>query len=475
MSGDLVRESLETLYEDAPCGYIFMLPDGTLTRVNQTFLAWTGYTTSELNATRFQELLTVPGRIFYENQYMPLLHMQGSVTQVSFDLRCQDGRRLPVLVNSTLRSTSTGQPALIASTIFDASDRERYEHELRSARARAEQLAAIVTSASDAIVRATADGQIETWNTGAERLFGYPARDMLGQSLWELLPSLQHDADRRSVELELQAGRAVYLDGEVGHADGQRIDVSVGLMPHPGLLGELVAISAIMRDISQRRVLERMQQEFLAMTSHELRHPLTNIRGQAQLMRRRASYSERSVDSIIEQANQLGRLVDDLLLASLIDADRFDVQREPMDLVLEVQHVVEQLQGEEYNVQVDARVDELLVSGDRQRLGQVFSNLLSNAVKYSPAGSDITVRIRSDDERAFVDVVDRGIGIPPEDIPQLFSRFFRAEGSERHARGLGLGLYIAHRIVRAHGGTLTVQSAVGEGSTFTITLPRCTI
>jgi PAS domain S-box-containing protein len=167
MSGELLRESLEDLYEDAPCGYIFTLPDGTIARVNETFVTWTGYARDDLAAIRFQDLLTVPGRIFYENQYAPLLRMQGLVKEVSFDLRCKDGRRLPVLINSTLRTDSDGQPTLIASTIFEATDRERYEQELRIARERAEQLAAIVTSATDAIVRTTADGTIETWNRGA--------------------------------------------------------------------------------------------------------------------------------------------------------------------------------------------------------------------------------------------------------------------------------------------------------------------
>lgn len=474
MSGDLLTASLEDLYEDAPCGYIFTLPDGTIARVNQTFLNWTGYTRDDLSATRFQDLVTVASRIFYENQYAPLLHMQGFVTEVSFDLRCNDGSRLPVLVNSSLRATPDGQPSLIASTIFDATDRERYERELRIARERAEHLAAIVTSASDAIVRTTADGEIESWNPGAEQLFGYTPHEIIGRNLWSLLPSLQRNDDRELIDRELQAGRSVFLDGEGQHADGRQLDISIGLMPHPGLLGELSAMSAIIRDISERRAIERLQQEFLAMTSHELRHPLTSIKGQAQLMRRRGSYSERALDAIIEQTDQLGRLIDDLLLASLIEADRFDVQREPIDLVREVSIAVERLQNEENPIHIDTPIDSFLIAGDRQRLSQVFANLISNAIKYSPAGHEVTARIRTDDTLVHLDIVDRGAGIRPEDIPQLFTRFFRAQGSFERVQGLGLGLYITHRIVHAHGGSIEVQSEPGVGSTFTVTLPGYT-
>lgn len=474
MSSDFVRESLEDLYEDAPCGYIFTLPDGAFLRFNQTFLRWTGYRPEDLAHTRFPDLLTVPGRIFYENQYVPLLHMQGAVTEISFDLRCKNGRRLPVLINSTMRSKASGQPTLIASTIFDASERERYEHELRIARQRAEHLAAIVTSASDAIVRATADGAIETWNTGAERLFGYLSSEVIGRPLWDLLPPLRYDADRQSVIRELRTGRPVYLDGKGQNASGHQLDVSVGLMPHLGLMGELAAISAIIRDISQRRELERLQQEFIAMTSHELRHPLTNIKGQAQIMRRRASYSKRAIDSIIEQADHLNRLIDDLLLASLIEADRFNVRPESIDLVGEVTRITDQMQTEDHPIHVDAQASAVAVRADRQRLDQALSNLLSNAMKYSPNGSRITVRVQSDADTALIAIVDQGVGIPPEDIPRLFTRFYRAEESTTYAQGLGLGLYITDQIVRAHGGTISVQSDVGVGSTFTITLPRLT-
>jgi PAS domain S-box-containing protein len=410
--------------------------------------------------------------MFYENQYAPLLRMQGRVTEVSFDLRCLDGRRLPVLVNSTLRTTAAGQPTLIASTIFDATARERYEQELRSARERAEQLAAIVTSAGDAIVRTDATGVIETWNRGAERLFGFAQAEVVGRSLRDFVPALQREADWQLVVQELRAGRPVYRDDMGQHANGHLIDTSVGLMPHAGLLGELSAISAIIRDISERRALERLQQEFLAMTSHELRHPLTTIKGQAQLMRRRANYSEPAVDAIIEQSERLGRLIDDLLLASLIEADRFDIHREPVDLVREVSMTVEQLQNPNHPIAIESQSEPILVLGDRQRLGQVFANLLSNAMKYSPDGSGITVRVRSDERAAHVDVSDRGAGIPAEDIPRVFTRFYRAERPAWRAQGLGLGLYITHRIVHAHDGSIAVVSQVGAGSTFTVTLPR---
>lgn len=138
----LLEENLEELYENAPCGYVSLLPDGTFARVNRTFLHWVGYERAALiGVKRFQELLSIPGQIYYETHFAPLLQMQGSVNEVAFDLICQDRRRLPVLLNATLKCDAVGEPLLIRATLFNATDRREYERELLLARNKAEQAA----------------------------------------------------------------------------------------------------------------------------------------------------------------------------------------------------------------------------------------------------------------------------------------------------------------------------------------------
>lgn len=133
-------ETAEELYEHAPCGYLSTLPDGTLIRVNETLLSWTGYTKDELvGVRRFADLLTAGGRIYYETHLAPLLAMQGSVRVIAVDIVCADGRRLPALVNSTLVRASTGEPRVIRTSILDATDRRAYERELLRARKRAQE------------------------------------------------------------------------------------------------------------------------------------------------------------------------------------------------------------------------------------------------------------------------------------------------------------------------------------------------
>jgi signal transduction histidine kinase len=188
-------------------------------------------------------------------------------------------------------------------------------------------------------------------------------------------------------------------------------------------------------------------------------------------MRRRGSYSEQAVDTIVAQADQLARLIDDLLLTSQIESDRLDLRLAETDLVAEVRAAAEHLRAERASIRVEAPSGELTVLADPQRLGQVFANLLTNAIKYSPPGSEILVRVMPGPREVSVSVVDQGAGIPREALPHLFDRFYRATGSARSASGLGLGLYITRQIVESHSGKISVESEPGRGSTFTVTLP----
>ena len=136
----LIEESAEDLYEHAPCGYLSALPGGMIVKVNQTFLTWTGYRREDLvGRKRFQDLLTAGGRIFHETHYAPLLRMQGAVREIEVEIVCADGRRLPALINSALTKDAAGEPLLVRTTVFNATDRKEYERELLRERQRAEQ------------------------------------------------------------------------------------------------------------------------------------------------------------------------------------------------------------------------------------------------------------------------------------------------------------------------------------------------
>lgn len=475
MDEHVLDRSMWELFEHAPCGYVLMLPNGKITRINQTVVDWIGRSREHLLEGRFQDLLTIAGKIFYENQFAPLLRLQGSAHGVAFDLAREGREPLPVLVSSVQNLDDQGAPALIASVLIDATDRRAYERELLHRRLQVEQLAAIVTASSDAIVTTTAHGSILTWNAGAARLFGRTTPDVVGRDVSEILPSLDVRSTFANPGGQLITASAVHLETVASRADQSQIDVSVDATAHLGPLGDVATISFVVRDMSEQRAIERLQQEFLAMTSHELRNPLAVIKARAQLMRRRG-YSESAVDAILSSAEDLDRLINDLMLASQIQAERLTLYTTVSDLVAEARAAAEEFADRGFAIRFETAAVEgsVRVEVDRARMHQVFANLLTNAVKYSGECPDVIVRVGHDDHEARVEVIDHGIGIAPEIQPYVFDRFFRAEPTASRIQGVGLGLFITRRIVEAHGGSISVASEPGQGSTFTVRLPCAT-
>ncbi len=472
LTDDAWRESLADLYEHGPCGYLFTTVDSTILQANRTLLDWIGSSLDGLQAHGcFQDLLTLPGRIFYENQFFPLLRLQGSVKEVAFELVRQGREPLPVLVSAVLRSDASGAPAIIASAIFDASDRRAYEHELLLSRRRAEQLAAIVRFSSDAIVGISPEGVIQTWNNGASTMFGYTEAGIAGTNLGDILLPAGDRMDWSGLLLQLRDGQPVQLEMVGRGARDKRVDVSAGFTPHLDHLGTVESVSVIMRDIAGRREVERIQQEFLAVTTHELRSPLTGIKGNAQLMKRREEYNARGIEAIITETDRLDRLISDLLLAPQVQTDRLALAQEDLDLVAAARNAVNSLGGEDAGIYLDSGHEPVMVYADAHRLGQVLVNLLTNALKYSPKGGRVSVSVARARDEARLSVEDQGVGIPPEALPHVFDRFYRVSGTSGQVQGLGLGLYISKRIVDAHGGRIEVTSDVGHGSTFTVVLP----
>lgn len=227
--------------------------------------------------------------------------------------------------------------------------------------------------------------------------------------------------------------------------------------------------------------LDRQKDEFLAAVAHDLKNPLTAVRGFAQLLRRRLRgqnldpWADEMLATIESTATKTSAMVDDLLDVARVKLGAgLRLRFAPVDLVTLVQRVAgQQLLSDRHRLRVEAPAAPLVGQWDATRLERVIDNLLSNAVKYSPAGGDVTIRLTEDPpgEWAVCSVQDEGIGIPPEDIHRIFESFYRARNAAAGTSGLGLGLAGARRIIEQHGGTLTAESRAGPGSIFTIRLP----
>jgi len=349
------------------------------------------------------------------------------------------------------------------------------------------RLAAIVESSEDAIISKSLDGIVESWNAAAERMYGFSAREAVGQSILMVIPPDRHGEEDEILARLRRGERIEHYDTVRRRKDGELIDVSLTVSPIRDEKGAVVGASKIARDINERKraqqALEdanRYKDEFLAMLAHELRNPLAPISNALQLMRVVEPTSTQSVQAraIMErQLAHLVRLVDDLMEVSRITRGKIELRREPLLLSSVMLSAVETarpaLEAARHNFRIDMPAEALEIDGDFVRLAQVISNLLGNAAKYTDEGGDISLEAARVGDEALIRVRDNGIGIEPQMLPRIFEMFAQAPTSERRSQGgLGIGLGLARTLVELHGGRIEVKSAGrGKGAEFTVGLP----
>jgi two-component system, OmpR family, sensor kinase len=253
-------------------------------------------------------------------------------------------------------------------------------------------------------------------------------------------------------------------------------------VPTPAKMDELGRLAATFNQmIARLQAAFERQKQFTSDASHELRTPLAVLRGDMELALRRERTSEeyqRTLSSNLEEVIRLSRLVEDLLMLARADAGRVELRCEPVNLTELCQKMAEYIaplaEQREQTLNYHVPAQAVRVHADVHRIKQLLLNLLDNAIKYTDPQGTITLTLTTEAQEAVLAVADTGRGIPPEDVPHVFERFFRrsAKTSDRSAPGSGLGLSIVKWIVEAHGGKIDVQSQLGVGTTFTVRLPR---
>ena len=235
-------------------------------------------------------------------------------------------------------------------------------------------------------------------------------------------------------------------------------------------------IHAFNQTLHRLEELFNTQRRFLADVGHELRTPLTVIKGNVDLMQRFGEADEESLSSIENEVDRLTRMVGDLLLLAQAESGKLPLDNRVVELdtlLLEVLNQMNVLARDKVQLHL-GDIDQVQVCGDQDRLKQVLMNLVGNAINYTPQGGSVTLGLGKDGAQSILTIQDTGQGIPEEDLPHVFERFYRGEKSRtrsRDGKGFGLGLSIAYWIVRNHGGRIEVESTEGEGTTFTVWLP----
>ena len=373
-----------------------------------------------------------------------------------------------------------GLATLPLTTLPIAAVLSKLDRALQAA-ATAERARNAFESAGDAMITLNPSGSIESVNAAAEQMFGYSADDLDRRDV-SLLLDLAEDGDGVFME-RLGASRRALASGMVRELTGRRrdgkrfpADVALGVMNLP--TGPHVV--AVVRDISERRRVEEMKEEFVSTVSHELRTPLTSIAGSLGLLAGGAAgplpeKAARLVGIAHANSQRLVRLINDILDIEKIESGKLTLDLSVVDLGDIAARSVEAMRGlaDELGVQVTLTPAEPApVRGDPDRLMQVVANLLSNACKFSPTGGVVTVSVDPRARIARLSVQDQGSGIPEAFRSRIFSKFAQADGSGTRAKGgTGLGLAIAREITERHGGRLWFESPPGQGATFHLELP----
>jgi PAS domain S-box-containing protein len=363
------------------------------------------------------------------------------------------------------------------------------------------RLAAIIDSSDDAIVSKTLTGVITSWNAGAERMYGYSASEAVGQHITLIIPE-----DRRweedDVLAHIRRGERVEHFETVRRAkDGRLLDISLTVSPVRNSTGQVIGVSKIARDITERRRIERervtlLQREqqargeaealnrskdqFLATLSHELRTPLNAIFGWARMLQTGQLDPEmrrRATEAIVRNARVQVRLVEELLDVSRIITGNMRLDVRPVNLKTVVEAALDAVQpaatAKAIRLQTVLDPQAGPIMGAPDRLQQVMWNLLMNAVKFTPSNGRVQVYLQKADSHIEIIVSDTGEGIAPEFLPHIFERFRQGDsGSSRRHSGLGIGLALVRHLVELHGGTVAAESpGPGMGASVTVKLP----
>ena len=380
-------------------------------------------------------------------------------------------------------------------TFIDISQSRAAEENLRLGE---ERMRLVAESTHEfAIILLDEHGVITDWNTGAALIFGYAKDEVIGRH-FELIftPDDRRDGipERELREARHQGrgqderwhvrkdGSRFYCSGEVTQLAGNRlayVKIARDLTGHKRLHDEQS------KRLAESQSSSHLKDEFFAVMSHELKHPLNLIQLNAEILRRLpllsgSSSASKAVGVICEAVTSQARIIDDLLDVARIRTGKLKLKTQPVDLCATLRGIHAVVQSEQYPCNVVLELPpsnvEVYIDGDNTRLEQIIWNLLNNAMKFSPAHSDIHLALSSHDGWAQLDVIDHGIGLNPESLENIFELFSQAEPqvAQPGREGLGIGLSLVRQLVEAHGGNVVARSAgLGKGCTFTVRLECC--
>lgn len=454
--------------------------DGIVQSWNRSAERIFGYTAEEIVGKSIT-MLFPPDRMHEEPQILARLRSGERVDHYGTVRVTKDGRHIPVSVTISPIKDRCGNVIGASKIVRDLSS----HHDADRTRA---HFVAIVESADDAIVSKDLNGIVQSWNRGAQRLFGYDPEEIVGKSITLLIPSERLQEESEILSRIRRGDRVEHFDTVRRAKDGHLIPVSLTVSPIKDAYGTIIGASKIARDISDRlaaenalREADRSKDEFLAMLAHELRNPLTPIRTGIDIIQKNLGDQKRrewALQVVDRQLVQLTRVIDDLLELARIVNGSIVLKKETIGLRKLVSNALEacrpHINARRHNVRIDLPIHDVPLYVDPVRMEQAIFNLLSNAAKYmEPAGTIVVDAEVGSDNKLTLRVKDSGRGIEAPLLPQIFDALVQdKQGFGRKDSGLGIGLSIVRRIVELHEGRVSAYSrGQNTGSEFSIQLP----
>lgn len=348
----------------------------------------------------------------------------------------------------------------------------------RKAEVVSERLSAIINSSDDAIISKDLNSIVTSWNDSAERIFGYTAAEMIGESILKIIPPDRYTEEPRILSQLKQGNRVDHFETVRMRKDGGLIYVSLTISPIKDRNGDIVGLSKIARDITENKLMEKKKDEFIGFVSHELKTPLTSLRSYVQIALHKARKQE--LDFIANalsraeiQTKKMEKMISDFLSVSRFEEGKMQLEISRFDIVDLLRSCIEDasILSSRHPIIYEG-IQECYVNGDIEKISLVMTNLIGNAQKYSPEQGNITVSCIANDKSVTISIQDQGIGISEKDQKQLFQKFYRVNSEKtRFISGFGIGLYLVSMILDLHESNIRVKSCQGEGSTFCFDLP----
>ena len=338
------------------------------------------------------------------------------------------------------------------------------------------RLHSILSYMTDGVLATNRRGKITMINDMAKKQLGVQKEDVLNKSILELL-KIEDDYELRDLITQIPE---LMIDSQDGNGEYLSLRVRFALIRRES--GFISGLVAVLHDTTEQEKEERERRLFVSNVSHELRTPLTSVKSYLEALDEGALSEPVAPDFIkvsLDETNRMMRMVTDLLHLSRIDNATSHLDVELINFTAFITFILnrfDQIRGQDeekkYELVRDYPITSVWIEIDTDKMTQVIDNILNNAIKYSPDGGKITVTMKTTDDQMILSISDQGLGIPKQDLPRIFDRFYRVDRARSRAQGgTGLGLAIAKEIVKQHEGFIWAKSEYGKGSTFTIVLP----